>query len=101
MEIPIVVIVGQKRKTVNNWLVDHPMPFPFLIDENRNVIKSFDVYHPFGLDAFNIAHPSMFLISGEQKVVYAYVGKDQGDRPSDDLTYQKVHEMLSDTMNDE
>lgn len=74
------------------------MPFPFLIDEDREVIKAFDVYHPIGFDAYKIAHPSMFLISGDQKVVYTYVGKNQADRPSDDLTHQKVHELLSATL---
>jgi peroxiredoxin len=98
LNVPIVVIAGQKRQVVKKWLEKNPMPFPFLIDEDRAVIKAFDVYHPIGLDAYKIAHPSMFLISADQKIVYAYVGKNQSDRPSDDLTHQKVHELLSDAL---
>lgn len=101
MGIPIVVIAGQKQESVKKWLKDHPMPFPFLIDEDRKVIKAFDVYHPFGIDALNIAHPSMFLISADQKVVYAYIGKNQRDRPTNELTERKIHELLSDTFNEE
>ncbi|HET7658059.1 MAG TPA: redoxin domain-containing protein [Bacillales bacterium] len=96
--VSILVIAGQKRENVKQWLEQNPMPFPFLIDEDRAVIKSFDVYHPIGLDAFNIAHPSLFLISAEQTISFAYVGKNQFDRPSDDLTNQKVHELLSKTI---
>lgn len=37
------------------------MPFPFLIDADRVVIKAFDVYNPFNIDAFRIAHPSLMM----------------------------------------
>jgi methyl-accepting chemotaxis protein len=77
------------------------MPFPFLIDQEREVIKAFDVYNPINIDAFRIAHPSLFLISPEGKIIYAYVGKNQKDRPSQDETYQQVHRLLSNTLTDE
>jgi methyl-accepting chemotaxis protein len=93
--ISIIIIVGQKQQAVEKWLKDNPMPFPFLIDEDRSVIKAFDVYHPFGLTAYKISHPSLFLISPEGKVVYSYVGKNQSDRPTDQETYKQVHQLLS------
>lgn len=80
---------------------EHPMPFPVLIDEDRSVIKAFDVYNPIGVDAFRIAHPSMFLVSAEGTILFAYVGENQADRPTDDLTYDKVNNLISDTMGDE
>jgi peroxiredoxin len=100
MNVPIIIIVGQKRDAVKKWLEANPMPFPFLIDEERSVIKSFDVYHPFGLAAYKIAHPSLFLISKEGKVVYSYVGENQADRPSNEQTYEVVHDLLSETIVD-
>jgi peroxiredoxin len=100
MNIPIIIVVGQKREAVSKWLEKNPMPFPLLIDENRSVTKSFNVYHPFGIDAFKIAHPSLFLISEEGKVVYSYVGKHQADRPSQEKTYKLVHDLLSATFHD-
>jgi peroxiredoxin len=75
------------------------MPFPFLINGDRSVIKAFDVYHPFGLTAYKIAHPSLFLISKEGKVVYSFVGKNQSDRSTEEQTYNQVHQLLSETMN--
>lgn len=98
MNIPIIVVVGQKRESVKKWLEANPMPFPFLIDENRVVIKDFNVYHPFGLSAYKIAHPSLFLISKEGEVVYSYVGKNQADRPTDEQTYAQIHELLATTI---
>jgi methyl-accepting chemotaxis protein len=86
--------VGQKREGVKKWLAENPMPFPFLIDEDRKVIKEFDVYHPFGIAAYKIAHPSTFLVNEEGKIVYAYVGENQADRPSDHVVYEKVHALL-------
>lgn len=77
------------------------MPFPFLIDEDRSVIKAFDVYNPLSIDAYKIAHPSLFLISEDQKVVYAYVGKNQFDRPTDDQVYEQVHQFLTNTLEEE
>ncbi len=76
------------------------MPFPLLIDETRSVIKAFDVFNPINVDAFRIAHPSMFLVSPQGEVVYAYVGSHQADRPTDNFTNQKVHELFSQTLED-
>lgn len=77
------------------------MPFPFLIDEDREVIKSFDVFHPFGLAAYKIAYPSLFLISETGKIVYAYVGETQTDRPKENDVYAEVHHLLSETITPE
>lgn len=94
LDIPIFIIVGQKREAVKSFLLKNPMPFPFLIDETREVIKAFDVYHPFGFDAYKIAHPSTFLIDQAGRVAFAYVGKHQADRPSFEATYQEVAALL-------
>jgi peroxiredoxin len=88
------VIVGQKQESVEKWLNKNPMPFPFLIDETREVIKQFDVYHPIGIDAFRIAHPSMFVVSSEGKIVYVQVGESQTDRPTDEQTMEVINNYL-------
>lgn len=96
--IPIVIITGQKKEPVQKWLEKNPMPFPFLIDAEKKVIKEFDVYNPLSIDSFRIAYPSLFLISADQEVVYAYVGKNQFDRPEEEAVYQQVHQLLADTL---
>lgn len=71
------------------------MPFPVLIDEDRSVIKAFDVYNLISFDAFRMAHPSTFLIDEEGKVAYTYVGSQQWDLPSQDTLLEQVEKVLS------
>ena len=92
--IKIVVIAGQKKEAVAKWLSENPMPFPFLIDEERAVIKAFDVYNRINIDAFRLAHPSLFFIDEQGKVVYSYVSSNQFDRPKDHDVYNKVQQYL-------
>ncbi len=46
------------------FLVSHPISFPFLLDEDRDVTKAYGLYHRFGIDALQ------YRASG-----------DPGDRP--------------------
>ena len=56
-------------------------PFPILCDEDRAVIKRYGVWHPIGLDAFNIAHPASFLIDAASRTLrYSFVGSAQHER---------------------
>jgi peroxiredoxin len=98
--IAIVVIVGQNKQAAAKWLEKNPMPFPFLIDADRSVIKQFDVYNAISFDAFRLAHPSLFLIDADGKIVYSYVSSNQFDRPTENETFEKVHELLADTVTD-
>ncbi|MDQ0256964.1 peroxiredoxin [Evansella vedderi] len=93
--VPIVVIVGQKGEAVAKWERENPMPFPMLIDEDRSVIKAFDVYNPINIDAFRMAHPSTFLMDAHGEIVYAYVGSNQRDRPKQVELLEQVHQLLS------
>jgi len=54
-----------------------PYPFPLCCDEDRTVIKKYGVWHPIGLDAWNVAHPASFLIDPKRRVRYAFVGRSQ------------------------
>lgn len=85
---------GQKREAVENWTKENPMPFPILVDEDRSLIKAFDVYNPINIDAFRMAHPSLFLIDEEGKIAFAYVGSNQFDRPSEEETYKQVQKLI-------
>jgi peroxiredoxin len=61
-----------------------PSSFPFLLDEDRKVTKSYGVYHRVGIDAWDIAHPASFVVGPDQKIRYIYVGQTQLDRASTD-----------------
>ena len=58
------------------------LPFPVLCDEDRAIIKQYGVWHPIGIDAFNMARPASFLIDGQTRAIrYMFVGSSQFERP--------------------
>lgn len=78
-----VYIAAQKRGGLFNpekFLIEHPISFPFLLDEDRSVTKSYGVYHLIGLDAYNIARPATFVIDKQGLIRFMYVGSSQTDR---------------------
>jgi peroxiredoxin len=62
------------------YLAAHPVAYPFLLDEDRSVTKSYGLYHRIGHDAINIAHPASLVIDRGGIVRYIYRGDSQTDR---------------------
>ncbi len=62
------------------FLEKHPVSFPFLLDEDRAVTKAYGLYHRFGKDAINIAHPATLIVGRARKLSYIYRGDNQEDR---------------------
>jgi peroxiredoxin len=62
------------------FLEKHPISFPFLLDEDRTVTKAYGLYHRFGHDAINIAHPASLVVDRQRVVRYIYRGDGQADR---------------------
>ena len=52
-----------------------------LADKDRQVIKSYGVYHWLGLDAYNIARPATFVIDEDLIIRFMYIGSHQFDLP--------------------
>ncbi len=79
----LVYVAAEKRTGMfrpEKFLTEHPISFPFLLDEDRSVTKSYGVYHRLALDAFNIARPATFVVDGHALARFAYTGIDQRDR---------------------
>jgi peroxiredoxin len=79
----LVYIAAEKKNGMFNpqkFLEEHPVSFPFLLDEDRAVTKTYSVYHRLAVDAINIARPATFVISQDGTVKYAYIGSSQLDR---------------------
>jgi methyl-accepting chemotaxis protein len=77
----VLVIVGQRANKVAEYYHARRLALPILIDPDRSVIKRYEVYHRFGLTAYNIARPATFIIDRDQRLRFMYVGKGQSDRP--------------------
>src|SRR5579872_4058610 len=84
----LVFIAAQKRGSAlsnpEKFLLSHPISFPYLLDEDRSVTKSYGVYKALGTDSINIARPATFIIDTVGKIRYVYVGSNQLDRAPTD-----------------
>ena len=85
----LLFIAAEKRHGLfhpEKFLVQHPISFPFLLDEDRSVTKAYGIYHRLGKDAINIARPATFVVDRGGVVRFAYVGPNQHDRaPVDEV----------------
>ena len=79
----LILIAAEKRGHMfkpEEFLRKHPVPFPFLLDEDRTVTRLYGIYHPFGTDAIRIARPATFVVGRSGIIHYIYVGSSQTDR---------------------
>ena len=59
----------------------HTYPFPVLFDESREVTRAYGVHQTLGIDAYNIARSSMFIIGGGGRVCWIAVSPHQLEAP--------------------
>jgi len=94
----VVFIAAEKRdgifKPVKS-LAKHPVSFPFLLDEDRTVIKAYGLYHRLAMDAINIAHPATLVIDGGGTVRYIYRGESQTDRAPMESVMDSVRKLAA------
>jgi len=79
----VLYIAAEKRGGIfkpEKFLGEHPVSFPFLLDEDRKVTRAYGVYHRMGVDAYNIAHPASLVVDRGGVVRFIYVGANQHDR---------------------
>ena len=85
----LAFVAAEKRDGVwkpGKFLEKHPISPPFLLDEDRAVIKAYGIHHALATDALDIAHPATFVIDRGSVVRYIYRGEGQLDRaPLDEV----------------
>ena len=94
----LVYIAAEKATGVwkpVKFLQSHRVSYPFLLDEDRSVTKSYGLYNRVALDALNIAHPATIVIGRDRKVAYIYRGDSQTDRAPFDQALEVVARMAS------
>lgn len=74
-------MVTQRSEKVKRYVEDHGLPFEILIDDRRDVVKAYGVWHRVGFDAWNIARPAVFLIDRAGIVRYLFVADVQTEFP--------------------
>jgi methyl-accepting chemotaxis protein len=77
-----IVVLPQRRGPVEQFVAATQPPFEVLIDESRDVVKAYGVWHRIGLDAWNIARPAVFLIDRDRSIHYSFIGTSQTQFPT-------------------
>ena len=88
--IQVVTVVAQSSDVVRRYVEDQGLPFNILIDESRDVLKAYGVWHRLGLDAWNIARPALFLIDRAGKIHYSFVSDRQDEFPTHDTIVAEI-----------
>ena len=78
----VAAVAAQRSEKVRRYIEDTGLPFNILVDDTRDVIKAYGVWHRVGIDAWNIARPALFLIDAGGIIRYAYVASRQDEFPS-------------------
>jgi methyl-accepting chemotaxis protein len=86
--------VAQKAEAVRRYIEETGLPYDILVDETRDVAKSYGVWHAWGLDAYNIARPAVFLIDRAGVIRYSFIGKRQDQYPSQEEIVEAIEKLL-------
>lgn len=87
--------MAQKAEAVRRYIEETGLPYDILIDETREVAKSYGVWHAWGLDAYNIARPAVFLIDSSGVIRYSFIGKRQDQYPSQEEVTSQIDRLLN------
>ena len=80
----MTAVLAQDGSAVRRYVEDTGLPFDILIDERRDVLRAYGVWHRIGLDAWNISRPAVFLINADATIAFASISDTQWEYPSVD-----------------
>ena len=86
----MVGVLAQNREAVRRYVEETGLPFDILIDERRDMVKAYGVWHRLGLDALNISRPAVFLVNQDGTIPYSYVGDSQREFPTQHELLQAI-----------
>ena len=76
------MILAQRRERVRQFVDEHQVDYPVLVDDRRDTAKAYGVWHRLGLDALNLARPALFVIERTGTIRSMYVAESQGEFPT-------------------
>ena len=74
-------VLAQDRHAVRRYIEETGLPFDVLVDERRDMLRAYGVWHRAGLEAWNIARPAVFLIEQDGRISYSFIGDKQREDP--------------------
>jgi peroxiredoxin len=72
----------QRPEAVRRYIEETGLAFDVLLDERREVVRAYGVWHRLGLDAWNIAHPAVFLVEQDRSIRYSFISDRQTEFPA-------------------
>ena len=75
-------VVSQNARAVRTYIEETGLPFDILVDERRDVLRAYGVWHRIGVDAWNIARPAVFLIETDRRILYSFIADQQREFPT-------------------
>jgi peroxiredoxin len=82
MGVQVAAVVAQRSEKVKRFVEKTGLPFDILVDDTRETVKAYGVWHPVGFDAWNIARPALFLVDREGIIRYSFVASTQFEFPT-------------------
>jgi len=91
--VQVAAVVAQSSEPVRTYVEETGLPFNILIDKTRAVVKAYGVWHAFGLSAWNIARPALFLIDRSGAIRYSFIANRQQEFPSHAEIMEAIEEL--------
>jgi peroxiredoxin len=91
--VHVAAVVAQKSENVRRYFEQSPLALTVLVDESRDVLRAYGVWHRLGLDAWNVAKPAVFLIDRNGRIRYRFVAETQGEFPSHDELMAEIEKL--------
>ena len=88
-----MAVVAQRSEKVKRYIEDTGLPFDILIDDSRETVKAYGVWHRVGFDAWNIARPALFLIDRGGIIRYAFVADHQAEFPGHEEIVEELRKL--------
>ena len=89
----VIAVVAQRSEKVKRHVEDTGLPLDILIDDTRDVVKAYGVWHPIGFDAWNIARPALFVIDRGGTIRYAFVADWQTEFPEHEVVLAELEKI--------
>jgi peroxiredoxin len=81
-DVQVVPVLAQRADAVRHYIEETGLPFNILIDERRDTVRAYGVWHRVGIDAWNIARPAWFLIERDGAISWSFIGENQRKAPT-------------------
>jgi glutaredoxin-dependent peroxiredoxin len=93
MGVQVAAIVAQRSEKVKRFIEQTGLPFEILVDDRRDTVKAYGVWHPVGIDAWNIARPALFLVDREGVIRYSFVASWQTEFPTHEEIVSEIRRL--------